>query len=149
MTPHMDVPVSRAQDAQERPTVRGFALITAIFLVVVLASLAFYLTSLTGTQHFTSMWSIQGSRALYAARSGAQWGAFQAVNGGGCNGTLSINAGAGANFDVAVACTSDGPHDELGVETTVWTITSTAESGTYGGPGYVRRTVQTMVVSGP
>ncbi len=143
----MDVQVSRAQDAQERPCrIKGFALITAIFLLVVLSLLAFYLLSLSGTQQFTGLWAVQGSRALYAARSGIQWGAWQAlrVPGSPCNGTIAVDAGASTPFEVAVSCTST-THDELGVSTQVWDITATATSGDFGDPGYVRRTVQTTV----
>lgn len=126
----------------------GFALISAIFLMVVLGLLAFYLMSLSGTQQFTGLWAIQGSRANYAAQSGLQWGAYQAISGGGaCNGTLNVNAGAPSPFTVTVSC-SQSPHEELGVTINVWEIRATASSGSFGEPGFVQR-MQVLTVRGP
>lgn len=126
----------------------GFALISAIFLLVVLGLLGFYLLSLSGTQQFTSLWAVQGARAHYAAQSGLQWGAFRALNGGGCTGTLSVDAGAPAPFAVAVSCSS-APFNELGVESRVWTITATARQGVLGNPGFVQRTMMMTVSDSP
>lgn len=126
----------------------GFALISAIFLMVVLGLLAFFLMSLSGTQQFTGLWAIQGARAQYAAQSGLQWGAWQALHGSGaCAGTLSINAGAPTPFTVAVSCSSSD-HVELGVTTRIWEIRANARSGNFGEPGYVQRT-QVLTVSEP
>lgn len=116
--------------------------------MVVLGLLAFFLMSLSGTQQFTGLWAIQGSRAQYAAQSGLQWGAWQALHGGGaCNGNLNVNAGAPAPFAVAVSCTSSN-HVELGVTTRVWEITANARSGNFGEPGFVQRT-RVLTVSEP
>lgn len=151
MTPHRDVQVPQEAGCRQRrrPT-SGFALISAIFLMVVLGLLAFFLMSLSGTQQFTGLWAIQGARAQYAAQSGLQWGAWQALHGSGaCNGTLSVNAGAGAPapFTVAVRCSSSN-HVELGVSMRVWAITANARSGNFGQPGFVQRT-QVLTVSEP
>lgn len=125
---------------------RGVALISAIFLLVVLAGLTLYMLSLSGTQHFTAMWAVQGARAHYAAQSGLQWGAWQAIHGaGGCNGSVNVDAGGPLAFPVAVTCTSS-THQELGVTRTVWVINAIATLGTLGSPGYVRRQ-QRMVVT--
>jgi MSHA biogenesis protein MshP len=123
---------------------RGFALLSAIFLMVVLAVLGFYLLSLAGAQQFTGLWALQGSRAYYAARTGLQWGAHQAVNGGACNGSLSVNAGAPQPFTVQVSCTATAA-TELGQTLTVYRIEAVASSGDPSGPGYVsRRAVLTV-----
>ena len=123
---------------------QGFALLAAIFLLVVLGMLAYYLMSLSGTQQFTRLWAVQGARAHYAAQSGLQWGAYQAINGGGCNGTQSVNAGAATSLTVLVSCNSS-QHKELGVTTTVWEIRATARIGSLGEPGFVQRTMLTTV----
>lgn len=153
MTPHRDVQVPQEAGCRQRrrPT-SGFALISAIFLMVVLGLLAFFLMSLSGTQQFTGLWAIQGARAQYAAQSGLQWGAWQALHGIGsdpCTGTLNVNAGAGAPapFKVAVNCSSSN-HVELGVTMRVWEITANARSGNFGEPGYVQRTL-VLTVSEP
>lgn len=125
--------------------IKGFALVAAIFLLVVLGLLGFYLLSLSGTQTFTGLWAVQGSRALYAARSGVQWGAVQALSVGDCSATPpAVNAGAPVNFTLIVTCNSTD-HDELGVATKVWEISATARMGNLGDPGFVQRTVVTTV----
>jgi MSHA biogenesis protein MshP len=130
--------------SSSHPSQHGVALLAAIFLLVVLSALALYMASLSGTQHFTSMWAVQGARAHYAAQSGLQWGASQAANGGGCTNNLTINAG--APFNVAVNCTSAAVV-ELDETRTVWTITATATSGgTIGSPGFVQRSQRMTVL---
>ena len=52
---------------------RGFAAITAIFLVVVLAALGGFMLSFSNTQQLTAAQDIRGSRAYWAARSGIEW----------------------------------------------------------------------------
>ncbi len=129
---------------------RGVALISAIFLLVVLAALALYMLSLSGTQHYTALWAVQGARAHYAAHSGLQWGAWQAVNGGCPTATtLAVDAGAPATFDVAVSCTSSGSYTELGVGYTVWQIDATAQFGTLGSPAHAQRRQRATVVTSP
>ncbi|MBT3206159.1 MAG: pilus assembly protein MshP, partial [Gammaproteobacteria bacterium] len=53
---------------------QGFSLITAIFLLVVLATLMGYMVSLRVVQQQTVVMSIQGARALQAARAGIEYG---------------------------------------------------------------------------
>lgn len=127
---------------------RGLALMAAIFLLVVLAGLTLFMLSLSGTQHFTSMWAAQGARAHYAAQTGLEWGAWQALNGGGCNNpSLPVDAGGPTAFTVAVSCSSSN-FTELGVTRTVWEIDVTASTGgSIGSPGYVQRRQRATVVS--
>lgn len=133
---------------RSQPGERGVALLSAIFLLVVLGSLALYLLSLSSTQHFTSMWAAQGARAHYAAQSGLEWGAAQAINGGGaCNDTLAVDAGGSAPFTVVVSCSSSA-FLESGVTRTVWLIDARARSGgAIGSPGFVQRRHRATVVT--
>ena len=55
---------------------RGFSLVSAIFLVVVLASLGAYMATMNSIQHTTTALSLQASRAWFAARSGMEWAIF-------------------------------------------------------------------------
>jgi MSHA biogenesis protein MshP len=52
----------------------GFAIVSAIFILVVLASLAGFIVSVTATQSLTFAQDIQGARAYQAARAGTEWG---------------------------------------------------------------------------
>ena len=50
----------------------GFAIVSAIFLLVVLAALGAFMLTFSTVQHATSAQDIQGSRAYWAARAGLQ-----------------------------------------------------------------------------
>lgn len=55
----------------------GAGLVTAIFLLVVLAGLATALVTLTGSQRQSAALDEQGARAYQAARAGIEWALFQ------------------------------------------------------------------------
>jgi len=59
---------------------RGLSLITAIFLMVVLAMLGAFMVSITGLQQSSSVLDVQGVRAYEAARAGVEWGAWQVLD---------------------------------------------------------------------
>ena len=59
---------------------RGFALVSAIFLLVILVSLAAFLVNISTSQSITSAQDVQGSRAYHAARAGADWGLYQVLD---------------------------------------------------------------------
>ena len=56
---------------------RGFALVSAIFLLVVLAALGAYMMDFSSVQHSTSTQDVNGTRAYQAARAGMEWGVYQ------------------------------------------------------------------------
>ena len=58
----------------------GFAIPTAIFLVVILALLAAFLVRLSTMQSTTSAQDIQSTRAYHAARAGLEWGVFSVLD---------------------------------------------------------------------
>jgi MSHA biogenesis protein MshP len=100
----------------------GMSLVTAVFLLVVLASVGALMFSLSGVQQTESALDIQGTRAYHAARSGLEYGAAQAIAGtspGPCTTGAGIPTSVAlppANFDafsaVTVTCTPQGSHDE-------------------------------------
>ena len=55
---------------------RGLSIVTAIFLMVVLALLGAFMLSVTGIQQSSQQFDVQGVRAYQAARAGIEWGAF-------------------------------------------------------------------------
>jgi MSHA biogenesis protein MshP len=59
---------------------RGLSLVTAIFLMVVLALLGAFMLSVTGIQQSSQQLDVQGVRAYQAARAGIEWGAFQVLD---------------------------------------------------------------------
>jgi len=68
MTPHF---------AQRRAGPRGFAIVSAIFILVVLAALGAFIVSVSTSQHVGSALDIQGVRAYQAARAGLEWGIYR------------------------------------------------------------------------
>jgi len=96
----------------------GVALVTAIFLLVVLAGLAVAVVSLTTTQQAASVQDVQGQRAYQAAKAGTEWAMYVALRNGpqppnaaatlGCANnyaeTVAMPAGTLAAFTVTVRC---------------------------------------------
>lgn len=96
---------------------RGLSLITAIFLMVVLAMLGAFMVSVTGIQQSSSVLDVQGVRSYEAARSGVEWGAWQVLDPNDAIGTAALPtcpasptnltlAGSLAPFTVTVTCTA-------------------------------------------
>lgn len=129
----------------ERRVQRGFSLVSAIFLLVVLAGLGAYAVRLNTLQQQTVTGTMRGAQAFEAARAGAAWAAYRAVNGGICApGTLNLTEGATAGFRVSVQCT-ESTHVEGTTTLRVFVLDVRAEAGAYGGPDYVSRRLQTKV----
>jgi MSHA biogenesis protein MshP len=119
----------------------GFALVPALFLVVVLGALSAVAIRVgSGQQHAVTMGLMQ-TRALVAARAGVEWGAYRALN-GSCvsSSTLTLTEVAANGFSVVVSCTATTFTNGAGTSNS-YVIRSTATSGLYGQPSYVRRVV--------
>jgi MSHA biogenesis protein MshP len=69
---------------------RGLSLVTAIFLLVVLAMLGAFMMSITGLQQSSSVFDVQGVRAYQAARTGVEWGAWQVLDPNNAIGTPAL-----------------------------------------------------------
>ena len=126
---------------------RGFALIAAIFLIVVLASLGVFMVRVSGVQNQTVNIALLGARAFEAAVAGMEWGAFQALDSGACTSTtLNLTEGGLTGFDVDVTCSSSA-HTESGNTYTLFLIDVEARNGVYGTPDYVSRRMQARVTN--
>ncbi len=132
---------------------RGFALVAAIFLMVILSSLATVLMNLFSTQQQTLATDLLGSRAYQAARAGIEWAAFgitataQGSLWTGCAGgtTIPINQMTGtlSVFSVTVTCTyTTTTQGTTNIYVYNLSSTSTGPSGaSLGSLDYVRRTI--------
>jgi MSHA biogenesis protein MshP len=123
------------------PEAQGFALVPALFLVVVLGALAVVAVRVgSGQQHTVTMGLVQ-ARALAAARTGVEWGAYRALNGSCVSSTtLSLTETAANGFAVVVTCTATS-FSNGAASNNSYVIKATATAGTYGQPSYVRRVV--------
>jgi MSHA biogenesis protein MshP len=133
---------------------RGFALVAAIFIVVVLALLGIMMVTVGGVQRATATTAVRGTQAYYAARSGVEWGIYGALNNtvatcGNAPSALTTNtfnlSVNGLNgFSVSVVCIYT-LHRERNDTYKVFVITATATSGAFGEVDYVSRTLKTTV----
>lgn len=108
----------------ERP--RGFAAITAIFIVVVLGAMGVAMLVFSSAQQRTAAFDIAGTYALQSARAGIEFGAYQALRNSSCAPSTSLTpAGTLSGYPVTVACASSS-HTEGATTVTVYEITATA-----------------------
>jgi MSHA biogenesis protein MshP len=128
-----------------RAAQRGFSLVTAMFLLVVLAGLAVFAVRIGTLQGQGVTEGLRAAQAFQAARSGVEWAAYGVLHGGACApATLSLSEGGTAGFTVTVAC-SVSTHTEGTITVQVWVFDVRAESGVYGGPDYVSRRLQSKI----
>ncbi len=128
---------------------RGFALVAAIFLMVVLSSLGLYIVRISAMEHQTVNVALLGARAFQAARAGIEWGVFQALDSGSCTTTtLNLTEGGLNGFDVDVTCSSSS-HTETGNTYNIFVLDVEARAGAYGMPDYVSRRIQATLTDAP
>ena len=132
---------------------KGFSLVTAIFLLVVLSGLGAVMMTFFTAQQQSSALDVLGSRAYQASRAGIEWGTYQILrNGGGCaaaSQTLAAGTLAGtlSGFNVGVTCLVS-VNNEVGATggvLTVFTLTSTASRGTAGQTDFVERQISATI----
>jgi MSHA biogenesis protein MshP len=86
----------------------GVGLVTAIFLLVVLAGLGVAMVGVYTSQQASAALDLQGARAYQAARAGLEWGMFQQMRNNSCAAQTVIPMPAGTSlsgFTVVVTCT--------------------------------------------
>jgi|GEM_PF-227889 len=119
---------------------RGFSIVSALFLLVVLAVLGAFMATFSSIQHTTSAMDVRGAQAYQAARAGAEWGIYQALRNTSCApGSLALDG-----FMVEVTCTASA-YTEGETPVSVYAITSTAKSGQDGKFNRVERQIQVTV----
>lgn len=124
---------------------KGFSLVPALFLLVVLAALGIVAVRLSAVQQQTVVLAIQSARAYAAARSGVDWSAYQALVNGSCaSSTLTLTEAGLDGFSVDTTCSST-THAEGPNTVTVFVIDAFAWSGNYGTPDYVSRRIRSTV----
>ena len=124
---------------------RGFSIVAAIFLLVVLAALGVFAVRINTLQQQGVTEGLRAAQAFHAARSGVEWAAYRALNGGACApATLALTEGGTQGFTVSIAC-SVSTHLEGTSTIHVWLLDVRAEAGVFGGPDYVSRRLQAKV----
>ncbi|MSQ67976.1 MAG: hypothetical protein EXR83_07250 [Gammaproteobacteria bacterium] len=125
----------------------GFALVSAVFLVVIVALMAGYAVSIGTSQQADATLSLLGDRAEFAAQSGLEWAVARVATDSACPlaGTSFSATGSGLdNFTLAVSCTSTSV-TEGSITYPVYALTVTASRGVQSTEDYVQRVVTAQV----
>lgn len=129
---------------------KGFSLVTAIFLLVVLGGLGAVMMTFFTAQQQSSALDVLGSRAYQASRAGIEWGAYQVLRtAGGCVAASQVLpattlAGTLSGFTVTVACT-ESTHSDDGTSVTMYQLTAKAQQGTAAAPDFVERQMSATI----
>ena len=139
-------PALTAARDPERRSQRGFAIVSAIFLLVVLSALGAFMVTFSTVQHTSSAQDVQGTRAYQAARAGIEWGAYQILRNTSCAASTSLTPPAASltGFGVKVQCVPTA-YTEVANTITVYQLTSTASFGTAGSTNYVERQLSAAI----
>lgn len=136
----------------------GMALMSAIFLIVVLIGLGVAMMNLSNVEQDTASKAILSAKVYYGARAGLDWGIQQAIAAGApCNGVpTNFNLTQGSLSGVAVAVTCFAAPQ--GVSTCgsagtslcrTYYLTSAATTGTLGTLSYAERHIEATVSNIP
>lgn len=108
----------------------GFAIVSAIFLLVILSLMAAFIVQISTHQQVGHVADLRGVRAYQAARAGIEWGLHNHLRNSACLASSSFALGGNlAEFTVTVACSPAGvamTNDENGTPLVVRRIVATA-----------------------
>jgi MSHA biogenesis protein MshP len=137
---------------------KGFALPSAIFLLVVLSLLAVALLAINSYSQKSSIADVLDTKAYLAAKLGSEYGSYQAIKNNSCSSTaqtVNITDSYFTGFKASYICETVS-NDEAGVTQTYYKITAygcnTSNTSCPDGTGkpsnedYVEKSI-TMVVS--
>lgn len=127
---------------------RGFSIIMAIFILVVLSLLGGYMVKLSGVQHTTALNVIQGARAYQAAKASVSWSIAKISSGGNCSDVTSVSplSFTGINgFSVTLDCNKQVVPED-GVNLNVYHITALSEFGVFKSASYISRNLEVSII---
>ncbi|WP_145842213.1 hypothetical protein [Denitratisoma sp. DHT3] len=146
----------------------GFTLVSAIFILVVLAGLGAAILMVSSNQQLGSALDVQGTRAYQAARAGIEWGVYQVnsvaaydfghacpasdtfsmcSNRRSCEnaaGTFKPSAPSLASYTVTVTCTTPTPSGGLNGGPQVFVVESIASVGNVGTTSFIERRLRVV-----
>ncbi len=132
---------------------RGFALIAAIFVILVLAALAAFAVRIGAAQQQTADFGLLNARAQLAADSGIEYGTNQALVHGSCAPATTLNPTAVGLKGFVVVVTCKPTNHQIGAAPPAtyhaYVLTAAAQLGTYGTSGYVARSATRAVTDAP
>ena len=133
---------------------RGFAAISAVFLIVVIGALGAVMLTVSNTQHLTSAQDVRGTRAYWAAQGGLEWviasvAASAPVAPAITPAAVYPTAAPPERLDgfaLVISCTTLA-YVEADVTVNIFQLTSVASTpeSTPGSQGYVERSVSATI----
>lgn len=123
---------------------RGFGLVAAMFVIIIIAAVIAVMARLAVTQNATNSLAIQQARAYQAAQAGLEYGIVQVLAGAGCA-SFVLN---GFAIDVVCALAPNSPvavPEESVALASFYSITATAEYGSVGDPDYAFRSLTAVL----
>jgi MSHA biogenesis protein MshP len=125
---------------------RGFGLVAALFLIIVIAAAIAVMARLSITTNSSVSLGLQQARAYQAARAGIEWGIQQSLKGSCDAGRTQVLDG----FSVTVQCarTSVSVPEEENDTPTFYRIVAAAQYGTLDSPDYAYRQLTAVVEGG-
>ena len=125
----------------------GFALIGALFVLVVLAALGAFAVRINMTQQHDADLELQQLRAEAAVSSGVDYAAARLTAGTSCATLMAESLNVGGYAVTFIPCLSLPPYLVNGVTVNVYTVTVSSSRGAYGTPEFVARTSTVRVSS--
>lgn len=132
---------------------KGFGLVAATFLIIVIAGIIAAMTRLAVTQSASVGLAMQQARAYQAARAGLEWGISRFLSDQTCT-ELLFNVPGLDGFMVTVECPvgerveRNDLHEEDLQGIVIQRIVATAEYSNVGSPDYAYRKLSTVVELG-
>ena len=131
---------------------RGFGLVAAMFVIIIVAAVIAAMAQLAGTQNATNSMSIQQARAYQMACAGLEWGIARAVSKESCDAIFTLEG-----FAVTVSCGDPIAAGQIVEETCIQSgvavtkhvlfheVDARAEYGLVGNPDYAYRRLSAVV----
>ncbi|MES2817728.1 MAG: hypothetical protein V4812_01925 [Pseudomonadota bacterium] len=127
-------------------SVRGFGLVAALFVMIVVSLVVIAMARLATTQHGSNSLAIQQARAYQAARAGLEWGIRQAYKGGTCSGSPDLAGSSLSEFTLVLSCESSTYTETDGSTLIMLRLSVDAHNGTPGSrPDYAFRRLSAVV----
>lgn len=121
---------------------RGFGLVAALFLIIVIAAVIAVMARLSVNQNATNSMGLQQARAYQMAQAGLEWGIARALSGQPCSASFSLEG-----FAIAVGCqaTAAQPISEENKNVSFRQVTASAQYAAAGSPDYAYRQLTAVV----
>lgn len=124
----------------------GFALIAALFLIVVLAALGAFAVRINNAHQSATELELLSARARFAAQAAIEYAARRLETSNDCNAVTASPPALANGMNVTIACQPLTTHVVNGLTRTVYSIDVRATSGVYGSPDFVARRVRARVL---